>query len=210
MVFPVLFLALIALLMLSMYTYQTVVIYHTASKTAERTAFRWDNSARDPVSGIGPTGQYDGLYWRMADNGALKTLFDFGGEGEGGGGGGVSMVIGTDLEESGEERSLPEHKMSSESGRIGTPFEGEVRYYGTIEKRVELKLRQPLSIPLLDSLLGHSEPMTKGSASIVDPVELIRNVDLVRYYAAKFKGGPNGDQRKQAQVILGDRQASKS
>ena len=46
---------------------------------AERTAFRWDNSKRELISGMGITGQYDGLYWRMSfGNGALQSLFGWG------------------------------------------------------------------------------------------------------------------------------------
>ncbi|MBO7747752.1 pilus assembly protein [Paenibacillus sp. MWE-103] len=209
LVFPALFVALIALLMLSMYVYQTVAAYHGASLAAERTAFRWDNSARDPVSGIGPTGSYDGLYWRMTDNGALRSLFDLaaGGEGEGG----IEIAVGVNGSagaEDGDEEdaSLPVLKMRAEGARVAGPFQGTMRYSGTLEKRVDAKLRQPLSIPVLEAFLGHSEPAAEASASIADPVELIRNVELARYYAGKFKGGMSGDQRKQAQAILIGRQ----
>ncbi|WP_219838693.1 TadE/TadG family type IV pilus assembly protein [Paenibacillus sp. R14(2021)] len=201
MVFPVIFFALIALLMMSMYTYQMAVIYHAASMTAERTAFRWDNSARDPVSGMGATGRYDGLYWRMTDNGALQTLFSFGGDGSRGG---AAYPIGNEAHAAPD--SLSDLKLSIEAGRVVSPFQGESRSKGIIEKRIEVKLEQPLTIRPLELLLGHSEPVTIGSASIADPVELIRNVDLVRYYTGKFKGSAGDDTRKQAQLILGGRQ----
>ncbi|QHW33216.1 pilus assembly protein [Paenibacillus rhizovicinus] len=234
MVFPVLFLILIALLMFSMYAYQNVVLYHTASLTSERTAFRWDNSSRDPLSGIAPTGEYDGLYWRLADNGALKTLFGFGSEQ--GGGEGIEIAVGASMsvdrgsaagnsgdgagdagegdsggdggrDIGGDGTSLPVRKMKAEAARVGGPFEGTMHYSGTLEKRIGLKLRQPISIHPLEMLLGHSSPVTAGSASIVDPVELIRNVELVRYYTGKFKGGMDNDKRNQAQKILGGRKA---
>lgn len=206
MVFPVLFIALLALLMLSLYTYQTVVVYHSASETAERTAFRWDNSARDPVSGIGPIGRYDGLYWRMADNGALQSLFGF--VSDRGGDGGTEIAVGETAADEGGGSSLPERKLRAESSRVENPFQGTIRYeHGALEKRVQVKLRQPITIPPLETFLGHSEPASASAASIVDPVELIRNVDLIRYYAGKFKGGMDSDKRKQAQAILGDRQA---
>lgn len=211
MVFPALFFALIALLMLSMYTYQKVVLYYSASLASERTAFRWDNSARDPISGIGPTGRYDGLYWRMADNGALRTLFDFMDKEDGDDGKGIRMAIGTSGSEEGaqvgETNSLPELKMRAEAGRVSRPFAGAMHYGGTLIKRIEVKLYQPISIAPLEMLLGHSKPETAGSATIVDPVELIRNVDLARYYTGKFKGGMSGGERKQAQQILNGRKA---
>lgn len=232
MVFPLLFVALIAMLMLSMYAYLKVAAYQSASLASERTAFRWDNSSRDPVSGIAPTGSYDGLYWRMADNGALQTLFDF----DASNGSGIGIAIGgkersrsggndastrgrsdtgetSDGEEGGTAGevagdSLPQRKMLAEAARVGTSFEGTMRYDGKIEKRLDTKLRQPLAIPLLDALLGHSEPRTASAASIADPVELIRNVDLALYYAGKFKSGGQSDgERDQARSILQGRQA---
>ncbi|QHT62788.1 pilus assembly protein [Paenibacillus lycopersici] len=216
MVFPVLFIALIGLLMLSMYTYQKVVLYHSASLASERTAFRWDNSARDPLSGIAPTGQYDGLYWRLTDNGALKALFDFGSDPSGEQG--IELAIGSSMSRDAgngagddvSDTTLPMRKMKAEAARVANAFSGSMRYGGLVEKKLEVKLRQPIRIPPLEWFLGHSEPATAGSASIVDPVELIRNVDLARYYTGKFKGGLSGDKREQAQQILAGRQAPHS
>ncbi|GGD76693.1 TadE/TadG family type IV pilus assembly protein [Paenibacillus nasutitermitis] len=218
MVFPAIFFALLTLILLSMYMYQKVVLYDAASISAERAAFRWDNSYRDPLSGMGQTGNYDGLYWRISDNGALKSLFGFDGSPASGG---YTVQIG-DIDESAGETSggdriddspssLPALKLSRTAKRIPRPFEGEMSYsYGLLQKGIGVKLRQPLSIRPLELMLGHSEPRAASSAEIVDPVELIRNVDLVRYYTAKFEREPGGEsKRKQAAAVLDKRSKQK-
>lgn len=203
--FPVLFVLLIAVIMLTMYMYQKVVLYDAASVSAERTAFRWDNSHRDPVSGIEPVGQYDGLYWRMADNGALQSLFGFGkGSGDGNGGGYKVAIGGEGDAPQSASTSLPVIKMGVIAATVPRPFEGEMSYsYGMLEKKITVKLLQPISIDPLTPFLGDSTPRNAGSASIVDPVELIRNVDLVRYYTAKFGKDKDGEaKREQASQVL--------
>jgi hypothetical protein len=214
MVLPAIFFALLTLIMLSMYMYQKVVLYDAASVSAERAAFRWDNSYRDPLSGMGQTGQYDGLYWRMSDNGALQSLFGFGGSS---GSGEYVVAIGGDVV-SGQDESvdetpsaLPAAKMGKIAQRIPKPFEGEMSYsYGSLQKRIGVKLRQPLSIGPLEAMLGHSEPRAVSEAAVVDPVELIRNIDLVRYYTAKFGNAPDADsKRKQAAKVLEKRSLMK-
>ncbi|WP_090977545.1 hypothetical protein [Paenibacillus sp. CF384] len=207
MVFPMIFVALITLLMLSMYTYQKVVLYSVASQTAERTAFRWDNSARAAVSGIGVTGKYDGLYWRLSDNGALRTLFGSAGGNENS----LSVPIGdTSVNASDTSNipaeSLPLKKMAIGAVRVREPLEGVMTYEGVWVKRIDVKLRQPLSIPPLETMLGHSEPMAITDAVIVDHVELIRNVDLVRYYAGRF-AGESEQGKAQAREVLQNRQS---
>ncbi|REE67266.1 hypothetical protein A8990_14422 [Paenibacillus taihuensis] len=201
MVLPLIFLALLSLLMLSMCTYQHVMLYKDASIAAERTAFRWDNSYRDALSGMGATGQYDGLYWRMSDNGALQSLF--GGESSEER---ISVNIGSSVQPSSNSEgdaahSLPERKLIHGAGYVPEPLAGEISVSGMLEKEIEVKLRHPMSIPLLDLLMGCSEPRTVSSVVVVDPVELIRNVDLVRYYAGRF----NGKEKEQAKQILSER-----
>ena len=82
-----------------------------------------------------------------------------------------------------------------------------MRYeYGLLEKRLEVKLLEPLSIAPLEAMLGASEPKAVGSAVVIDPVEGIRNVDLVRYYTAKFDQTPDGKaKQQQASEVLSKR-----
>lgn len=216
MVMPAVFLALLVMLLFSMYVYQKVVVYYTASISAERAAFRWDNSHRDPASGIGATGQYDGLYWRMSHDGALHSLFGLGSDE---GNDGMSVPVGrtggdnaagadtSSTANAANTDSLPAAKLSRTAGRIPDFYEGEMKYlFGLAQKRIEVKLRKGMMIPPLELLLGHSEPAARSSAAVVDPVEFIRNVDLVRYYIAKFgQGSGSGAKRTQAAQVLNER-----
>ncbi|UVI31422.1 TadE/TadG family type IV pilus assembly protein [Paenibacillus spongiae] len=211
LIFPSLFVALLAMLLLGMYVYQKVALYYVASVSAERTVYRWDNSHRDPVSGMAPANLYDGLYWRMGSDGALQSLFQLGGAEEGG----SSVAIGTPGEPSvddqdGDDGSLPVKKMNLIASRVPAPYEGQMRYaFGFIEKSIEVRLRQPLSVPLLEAF-GRTEPQSGSRAVIVDPVEFIRNVDLARYYTAKFMqgSGSGGASRAHAAEILNGRKAA--
>ncbi|MCQ6559124.1 pilus assembly protein [Paenibacillus mendelii] len=214
LVFPTLFVALLAMLLFSMYVYQKVAMYYVTSVAAERAAFRWDNSHRDAVSGMAPNNLYDGLYWRMGSDGALQSLFQL----DDAEGGGISVNIGTPGgmeggdqagDESGEVQSLPVLKMNRIASRVPLPYEGQMTYsFGLLEKTVEVKLKQPLDMKLLKAF-GRTEPKSGSHALIVDPVEFIRNVDLVRYYTAKFKQGSSGGGANQAHAaeILKGRKA---
>ncbi|MFC5648323.1 TadE/TadG family type IV pilus assembly protein [Paenibacillus solisilvae] len=222
-VFPAIFFALLAVIIFSMYTYQKVVLYHSASLSAERAAFRWDNSKREVLSGIGITGQYDGLYWRMSGNGALQSLFGWGSSTDHKGGTVVQIGGGSsqgeitrrqDIQASGDatssnnaEASLPAAKMNRIIQRIPEPFEGQMSYeYGLLEKTIVVKLLQPVSIGPLEAMLGASDPKAVGHVVVVDPVEGIRNVDLVRYYTAKFGQSADGKaKQQQASEVLSKR-----
>lgn len=46
---------------------------------------------------------------------------------------------------------------------------------------------------MLDSILSdEANPTVETQSIIVEPVEFIRTVDLMRYFGAKFKGGSEG------------------
>ncbi|MBW7476550.1 pilus assembly protein [Paenibacillus oenotherae] len=212
MVLPTVFLSLIIMLLFSMYVYQNVVLYYMASISAERAAFRWDNSKRDMTSGMGLTGQYDGLYWRMASDGALQSLFGIG-SGNGNEGGGTVISVGgtgngnADHDDEPYGESLPGMKLGKVAGRMPESIEGQMKYkYGWTEKRIQARLQKPMSVPLLEFILGHAQPSTVSSAAVVDPVEFIRNVELVRYYTAKFgQGAGASPKRAQAAQLLMER-----
>ncbi|MFC4102296.1 pilus assembly protein [Paenibacillus xanthanilyticus] len=185
-VFPALFTVLVALLMFGLYVYQQVAVYYVASMSAERAAFVWDNSHRDAQSGISPVGAYDGLYWRVGDDGALKSVFKMAGAS----GSSVEVPIGNfggDGREQVTGESLPARKLVRITARVPAFREGRIAYTNRLlTKEVQMGISPPMDIPLLDQL-GHRVSLQSASrASIVDPVELIRNVDLARYYAAKW------------------------
>ncbi|MNI05709.1 hypothetical protein D3C73_586700 [compost metagenome] len=57
----------------------------------------------------------------------------------------------------------------------------------------------------LERVLGDVTQRTSAEAYVVDPVEWIRTVDLVRYYGAKFKGrgagAVNMDQQEAGEAL---------
>ncbi|WP_336774643.1 TadE/TadG family type IV pilus assembly protein [Paenibacillus sp. MMO-58] len=196
LVFPVIFLLILMFLLFSMYIYQKAVLYYSASETAERASFSWDNSHRNARNGMLTTGQYDGLYWRVSGDHMLGSLFGI-----------TADQTDVTLELQGsrdiDKLELAGTKLHQASawltGDAELPFQGNIAYSNSLLKReVSVKLMQPVSLAPLELTLGLSEPKTVASASIVDPVQFIRDVDTVRYYTAKFSSGTSKQQAGKA------------
>ncbi|MFX3635125.1 MAG: TadE/TadG family type IV pilus assembly protein [Candidatus Pristimantibacillus sp.] len=201
LVLPMLFLLILTFLLFSMYIYQKVVLYYTASVTAERTAFSWDNSYRNPRNGMLIEGQYDGLYWRIAEDHRLESLFGLNQERSA-----VSLDIPSRAASDSEGLALSNRKLAGGSEWIsaadGLNYRGSIGYNpGLLKREIEVKLRQPVSLEPLERILGISEPRTVAKSAIVDPVEFIRSVDMVRYYAAKFASKSEAEKRNAGEVL---------
>lgn len=199
-VFPMLMGLILLFILFGMYMYQKVVLYYAASATAERTAFGWDNSFREARSGMLITPEYDGLYWRIGEDKLLSSLF-----GTGGGKAAAAAVALplTSPEESGKN-DLSGRKMEQSAqwlGQAGLKYKGQISYSGGVLKReIEVRLKAPLSVrAALNSWLPR-EPKTVSAAAVVDPVEFIRSVDLVRYYAMKFANRTGGARQSRSQA----------
>ncbi|EFM11753.1 conserved hypothetical protein [Paenibacillus curdlanolyticus YK9] len=208
-VFPVLFAIIAALLLFMGYMYEKAVLYGAASVTSERTAFLWDNSKRDRVTGLAEDGAFDGLYWRLGEDHMLDALFGLAtGEADSGAsvvigrgrGGGQSEQAGT------EDDSLAERKLARDSVYLRESAGGENRYKrGAFDRQIETALRLPVDINLLNQWLGRSEPQALSGSVIVEPTEFIRSVDLLRYYTSKFgnrsSAGGAAKRKEAGQVI---------
>jgi hypothetical protein len=194
-VFPAVFLAVLALLFGAMIIHERVLLYHAASVAAERAAFRWDNSHRDPATGIAPTGRYDPLYWRLADDRLLQSIFRLGGETE-------DAAVG--LPANGVTGDLIESKLLNGAGSTPVKYEGQAAYRRQLLlKRVSVELETFDIPPGAARLTGIAGIRASAAAPVSDPVELIRTVDLARYYADRFGAGSGGaEQRKKAGDIL--------
>ncbi|MBB3112925.1 hypothetical protein FHS18_005027 [Paenibacillus phyllosphaerae] len=209
MVYPVIFTVVIAMLMFGMYVYQQAAAYYVASTSAERTAFAWSNSHRDPGSGIAPVGEYDGLYWRVGDDSALQSLFQLGGSGDGAE---TVVMIGaseTPSQEEEETESLPEQKLKNGTAHLPDVYEGEAAYRNrALLRTVSAGFEEELSVPLLEAF-GFDSVRTQSRAVIVEPTELMRTVDLVRYYAAKWSNRADASvQRANAAEVLTQKTAA--
>lgn len=199
-VFPAVFLAVLALLFGAMIIHERVLLYHSASAAAERVAFRWDNSHRDPVTGVAPTGSYDPLYWRLTDDRMLQSIFNLGGD--------ASEDAVLDLPANGGSESprdgLITTKLLNGAGRVPEKYNGQAAYRRQLVlKRVAVEL-ETFDIPAgAARLTGIAGIRASAAAPVSDPVELIRTVDLARYYADRFGIGSGGaEQRAKAGGIL--------
>lgn len=202
-VFPMLFGLILLFILFGMYMYEKVVLYYVASATAERAAFSWDNSFRDTRSGMLVEPDYDGLYWRIGEDGMLISLFGLSGENS-------SARVLLPLEETadGGKNTLSEHKMEQAArwmGEADLAYEGQMSYSGGNLKRViTVKLKEPLSVEYVERSWLKREPKSVSTATVVDPTEFIRSVDLVRYYSSKFANrvGGAGQAKTQAGQVL--------
>lgn len=198
-VFPAVFLAVLALLFGAMIIHERVLLYHSASAASERAAFRWDNSHRDPATGIAPTGRYDSLYWRLTDDRLLQSIFHLGGD--------AAEDTTIDLPAdggNGDRGELVASKLLNGARRVPGKYDGRAAYRRQpLLKRVAVEL-ETFDIPAgAARLTGIAGIRASASAPVSDPVELIRTVDLARYYADRFGVGTGGaEQRTKAGEIL--------
>ncbi|WP_152394967.1 pilus assembly protein [Paenibacillus guangzhouensis] len=206
MLFPFIFMIIVGLLFFCLYTYQKVFLVYIGSVAAERTVYNWDNSSKEASTGAFPYGQFDGLYWRLTDDQTLDVLFGLTGQ-----------ALGTSyaLHRPGDEgSSLPIRKMANASAVVPEAVQGTMLYQNQGWKRsVTVEVLNPLRFRPLEWLVGGKASLqTQVRSSVVDPVEFIRTVELVRYYGAKFKnaggGGGSPVTQDQARQVL-EQQRSK-
>lgn len=186
LVFPVVLFTLVILLFFSMYMYQKTFLNQHAYAASERAAYSWDNSHKQAMTGEFATGEYDNLYWRLKDDQLLGALFGWAGADNQ-----VTVSV-----PAGEGGSLSEQKLSQAVQDMPTAMTGTIEYQNTlIQRKVTTKLEQMISLPLPSFLFDSGNSVfTTASSAVVEPVEFIRTVDLIRYYGAKFKGkGGTGD-----------------
>lgn len=180
LVFPVVLFILVILLFFSMFMYQKTFLNQHAYAASERAAYSWDNSHKQAMTGEFATGEYDNLYWRLTDDQLLGALFGWAGADNQ-----VTVSV-----PAGEGGSLSETKLSQAVQGMPTAMTGTIEYQNTlIQRKVTTKLEQMLSLPLPSILFDSGNSVfTTASSAVVEPVEFIRTVDLIRYYGAKFKG----------------------
>lgn len=202
-VFPMLFGLILLFILFGMYMYEKVVLYYAASATAERVAFSWDNSHREARSGMLTEPSFDGLYWRLGQDGMINSLF---GLREGNKDSTVLLPLSDAVD--GSKNALPVRKMENSAlwmSQAGMTHDGQISYSGGVLKRtLTVKLKAPLSARNSEKSWLRREPKTVTTSVVVDPTEFIRSVDLVRYYYAKFanRTGGAGQAKTQAGQVL--------
>ncbi len=179
-VFPIILFTTLLLMFFCMYLYQNTMLKQAASKTSERAAYSWDNSYKSPNNGAFAEGENDGLYWRLTQDEMLSKLFGWAGAENG-----AEVSI-----PGGSGGSLPEKKLSAAASWVPGEMSGNIKYdNGMLVRSVETNLSRPISFPALERQLHKPLRSEIGAGSvIVEPVEYIRNIELMRYYAAKAAG----------------------
>ncbi|MNZ33597.1 hypothetical protein D3C78_509450 [compost metagenome] len=195
LVFPIIFCTLLLLMFFCMYLYQGVVLGQAAIVAAERSAYSWDNSYREPRTGQYEEDKYDSLYWRLSDDGMLSTFFGWYNSDN------SSSAARLQLPSEGiSESSLPMKKLSSTGKELPQGMGGTMEFSNRmLFRKVTVSLERLVPMVPLERVIGDVTQRTRAEAYVVDPVEWIRTVDLVRYYGAKFKGRDAGGNKMDQQ-----------
>lgn len=193
LVFPIILFTLLILMFFCMYLYQGVVLGQAAIVAAERSAYSWDNSHREPRTGTFPENEYDSLYWRLNDDGILQSIFKWGNSSPSS----IQLQLPFEGDVTG---SLPLKKLSQTGRELSPAMSGAMEYDNKLLlRKVTVSLERLIPLVPLERVIGDLTQSTQANAYVVDPVEWIRTVDLIRYYGAKFKGS-GGDKMDQTEA----------
>lgn len=179
LLFPLIFLSVICLLFFGIFSYQNVYVRQAAEVAAERGAFVWDNSHKDPHSGHYELGQHDGLYWRIKE-GASYLFGWITGKGN----------AKVDVRQAGTEGfGDPSGKLVRAATQVPKGLRGSLSYRQSLfTKEVQAELKKPLTVPVFLSFwLTSGEAEGKAVHRTVDPVEFIRTIDITRSYIPDMK-----------------------
>lgn len=144
-----------------------------AALTADRVAYNWDNSYKDLETGAYDIHQNDGLYYRV-NNDSLRQS--------------SSIYIPSTL--SPETLTGPRRKLQNAVAQVPKGINGLLTFNNRlIERKVEAQLSRMITpLPFLKLWFGNSKTLSvKSSAIIIEPVEFIRNTDLMLTYIPLIK-----------------------
>jgi hypothetical protein len=164
---PLLVLASLTLIALALYTAQVAELHRTASATAERSAFDWNQ----PDAGGGAN---QGLYWRVGEG--IAAWFGLLG---GGGDRHVELPVSGAAASTGVTA-----KLIQAAAKLPAVIRGSISLADRVLfRRLDVRLERPSHLQTMSPLGGLPPNETAGAQStVVDPVELIRLVDLTRSY----------------------------
>jgi hypothetical protein len=165
---PLLVLATLTLIALALYAAQVADLHRTASAAAERSAFDWNQ----PDAGGGAN---QGLYWRIGEG--MAAWFGLLG---GGGDRHVELPVSGGGSSSGGVTA----KLMQAAAKLPPVIRGSISLADRVLfRRLDVRLERPFRLQTMSPLGGLPSHETAGAQStVVDPVELIRLVDLTRSY----------------------------
>jgi hypothetical protein len=181
-IFPVIIIILIVMLFLSLFVYERVFLYYTASLATERAAYVWDNSQKDPKTGeiISDSDKdFDWLYWRTISNAYFRWVNFFGFDGS----------VTVDVKEAGKSgffTSLTEKKLKKALAPENS-FSGTMTSNVAIKHEISAELQSMILMPeFAKSLIGSDTPVAEAKACVVEPAEFIRLIRLISKYGSEL------------------------
>lgn len=182
MTLPIIVLVTFALLWLAVMLYRESGLYFSAGQSAERTAYVWDNSRKDLVTGaVHPEG-VDGLYWRLADDG-LSQWFNVKNP--------MSPVqVSLPQTRGGVTGEGPAGKLARTAGELNPSVRGSLsfQHYGLF-RLVRVSLERGMDLPgTVNRWFKSSEIEASATSHVVDPIETIRLTDLTRTFITEIQG----------------------
>ncbi|CAM4367226.1 pilus assembly protein [Saccharibacillus endophyticus] len=179
LVMPVVMLSVIMILMLCLYLYQSAMLVQASAITSERAAYSWNNQHKDARTGSFSENPEDkeGLYWRLTDDQLLAALFS---------GVGGETAAETINVPGGAGGSLSATKMAKAAEQLPAGMDGTMTSKRGLLHPITTVLYTPLNLTPIKRIAGDKMGGAQYS-TVVEPVEFIRNIELVRYYAGKFK-----------------------
>jgi hypothetical protein len=198
LVMPAILLCTLCFLMLALLVYRQCIMYQQAALTADRLAYVWDNSHKDPISGAFAVEARDGLYWRLTQDRAFGVDAIFSDE--------PSVTVSLPKETSQLEEGLAERKLYRASNLLTGVRQARLSYSNKLLIRsIGVGLSDPFHStgelgrpvgsegsgwpgwPGLPHGLKFPETIAESAKSnVVDPVEFIRTIDFVQSSAAKL------------------------
>jgi hypothetical protein len=175
LVAPVLVFATLAIVALALYVSQLTELHRSASAGAERAAYDWN--APDVAGGAEPS-----LYWRVGEGASswfgLLT-----------GGGDRTVQLPLNRVDAGADGGV-DAKLAHAGARLPAAIGGTVSLRDRLLLRqLKVVLKRPFRLQSLSPLAPMPKiEQTQAEATIVDPVELIRLVDLTRSYTGAIRG----------------------
>jgi hypothetical protein len=173
LVYPIVFLCTVALLFFSLWSFEKAYLQQMAAITADRIAYNWGNSNKDLETGAYDIHQNDGLYYRVSNDGLGQMS---------------SISIPNTL--STATLTGPKRKLQNAAIQFPKGINGILTFSNRlIERRVEVQLSRMITpLPFLKLWFGNSKTLSAKSSAIVnEPVEFIRNTDLMATYLPLIK-----------------------
>ncbi len=167
LLYPLIFLITVGAVLYGIGTGVRSVSFIQSDSAAARTAFAWDNSHRDPVTGSFVPGMYDDLYWRLT----------------------------SDFKHSALARKKLDSGLAS--FHTGADKEGEFLnriWLREVKMAFLPKLEWP---DFIKRLYGNPASEMQSDANVTDPVEWVRNVDIARLYWPLIKNSVSTEEAEQ-------------